>query len=128
MKAQGFAEPLLTELLPRITHRFGNAVGEEDQSVSRRKLLFLDGAIPFLEKTQHGRRGMQSFHLLIAMKEKRGEVATIRVAQSSCLIVILREEERSIVAISRVCVKQLIDGSQELLRLIGSNRALAAEV
>jgi hypothetical protein len=52
----------------------------------------------------------------------------IRIAQPPRLIVILSEEECRVVAIGRILVKQLIQGSQEFLRLICGNRALAAEV
>ena len=53
---------------------------------------------------------------------------TIRVAQSSRPVVVFSEEERGVFAVCRILVKLLIDLLQELLRLICSNRALAAEV
>ena len=53
---------------------------------------------------------------------------TIRVAQPSRPVVVFSEEERGVVAVGRILVKLLIDRLQELLRLICSNRALAAEV
>src|SRR5215831_10725363 len=55
-------------------------------------------------------------------------MATIRVAQPSSLIIILSEEKRRVVVIGSILIKELIDRSQELLRLIGGNRALAAKV
>jgi len=55
-------------------------------------------------------------------------MATIRVAQPSGLIIILSKEKRRVVAIGSILIKELIDRSQELLRLIGGNRALASEV
>jgi hypothetical protein len=54
-------------------------------------------------------------------------MSTIRVAQAAGLIVILSEEKRRVVVISSIFIKELIDRSEELLRLIGGNRALAAE-
>src|SRR5215470_1663488 len=55
-------------------------------------------------------------------------MATIRVTQPSSLIIILSKEKRRVVVISSILIKELIDRSQELLRLIGGNRALASEV
>jgi hypothetical protein len=42
--------------------------------------------------------------------------------------VVFSKEERRIVAVGGIFIEELIDRSQELLRMIGGNRARAAEV
>jgi hypothetical protein len=51
-------------------------------------------------------------------------MSAIRIAQPPRLIVILREEKRSVIAVSSVRAELLIHGSQEPLRLVRRNRAL----
>src|SRR6266550_1899254 len=53
---------------------------------------------------------------------------TISVAQALCSIVVLGKEERSVSVVGSILVKKLVDRSQESLRLIQCNSALAAKI
>jgi len=58
MPLQGFDQALFSEFLIRRVVRFGYAVGVKRERVSWMKLAFSNFAIPFLEDTQHGGRGI----------------------------------------------------------------------
>src|SRR5215510_8379292 len=55
-------------------------------------------------------------------------MTAIRVAQLARLIVVFSKEDRCVVVLGAIFVKQLIHRSQESLRLFPSRRALAAQI
>ena len=55
-------------------------------------------------------------------------MTAIRVAQLARLIVVFSEEDRCVVALGGILVKQVIHRSQKSLRLFPSGRALAAQI
>src|SRR5215469_15960937 len=55
-------------------------------------------------------------------------MTAIRVAQLARLIVVFSKEDRRVVVLGAILVKQLIHRSQESLRLFPSRRALAAQI
>src|SRR5882672_6896720 len=55
-------------------------------------------------------------------------MSTVRIPQAPRLIVVLSEEEGGISAVGRVAIKQLVDRSQELLRLVPGNDTLTAQI
>src|SRR5579863_7132681 len=128
MPPQRFNQALLAELLFRTVERFGDAVGVERERVSWKQAPFANRAIPFLEESQHGARGIEPLQSVIAPEKKSAKMPAIGVAQASRSIVIFGEEEGRISAIGRILVKKLVHGAQKTLRLIESDRALAAQI
>src|SRR5713226_1523025 len=70
MPLQGFDEPLLAELLISGVVGFGDAVGVEGERIARTELAFSNFAIPILEDSQYGGRGLQPLDGAIAAKQK----------------------------------------------------------
>src|SRR5713101_721258 len=128
MALQGFDEALFAELLVIGVVGFGDAVGVEDQHITRAKLALSNRAIPILENTQHGGGGIEALHGVIAAKEQAREMAAIRVTQVANGVVVFGEEECGEGAVRRVVAEELVHGTQEALRLIQSDGALAAEI
>src|SRR2546429_385970 len=118
MFSKRFNEAVFAVLFFRVVEGFGNPVRVERECVSSKQLPFSYEAIPLLEESEHSRCGIEPINSTIAPKQKRTEMATIRVAQAPRSIVIFAKEERGVCAISSVLVKELVHGSQESLRLI----------
>src|SRR5262249_27282645 len=93
---QGFDQALFSELLFSLTKGFGYAVTVEYERVSWRELAFLDRAIPFLEESQNGGRGLQPFKSVIPPEDEGGEMPAIRVTQALRLVIVFGEEQRSV--------------------------------
>jgi hypothetical protein len=81
-----------------------------------------------VKQTQDRAGGIEPFDSVIAPEQKAREVAAIYVTQPLQHVVVFGEKERGVSAGARVFVKELIDGSQELLWLIQSDGALAAQI
>ena len=128
MSPQRFDQALFSEFLFSITKGFGYAVTVEQDRVSSRELAFRDRAIPFFKKSQYGARGVEPFKSVIAAQDEGAEMTAIRVAQALSSVIVFGEEEGGVGAVGRILAKELIHGSQEALRLIQSDSALAAQV
>src|SRR5437879_13911877 len=128
MALQGFDETLFSELFVGGIIGFGDAVGVEGEGVAWVELTFSEFAIPILEDSQYGGRGIEPLHGVIAVEEKSGEMAAIGVAQAAGGVVIFGEEESGESAVRRVVAEKLVHRTQEALRLIESESALAAQI
>src|SRR5215470_19118614 len=128
MSPQRFDQALFTEFLFSIAKGFGYAVTVKQERVSSRELPFRDQAIPFFKKSQYGARGFEPFESVIAAEDEGAEMPAIRVAQALRMVIVFGEEEGSVGAVGGILAKELIHGSQEALRLIQSDSALAAQV
>src|SRR6267143_2038945 len=128
MPQQGFDQALFAELLVGGVVGFGDAVGVESKSVARTKLTLSNFAIPILEDSQHRGGGLEALDGVIAVEQKRGEMAAIGITQAACRVVVFAEEKGGEGAVGSVVAKELVHGAQEALRLIQSDGALAPEI
>src|SRR5712664_602714 len=128
MALQGFDEALFAEFFVGGVVGFGDAVGVEGERVPWVKLAFSNFAIPILEDSQYSGCGFEPLDSVITAEHKTVEMATIGVAQAARGVVILGEEEGGEGAVRRVLAKELVHGTQEALRLVQSDGALAAQI
>src|SRR6266567_898524 len=128
MALQNFDKALLAELVVVRVVGFGDAVGVESEGIAWEKLAFSNFAIPILENPKHGGSGVEALNGVITVEQQAGEMDAIRVAQAADGIVIFGEEKGGERAVGSVVAEQLVHGTQEPLRLIESNGALAAQI
>src|SRR6266571_840663 len=128
MALQNFDKALLAELVVVRVVGFGDAVGVESEGIAWEKLAFSNFAIPILENPKHGGSGVEALNGVITVEQQAGEMAAIRVAQAADGIVIFGEEKGGKGAVGSVVAEQLVHGTQEPLRLIESDGALAAQI
>src|SRR5258708_17886797 len=128
MAPQDFDKALLAELVVVRVVGFGDAVGVESEGITWEKLAFSNFAIPILENPKHGGSGVEALNGVITVEQQAGEMAAIRVAQAPDGIVIFGDEKSGKGAVGGVVAEELVHGTQEPLRLIESNGALAAQI
>src|SRR6185503_16241898 len=128
MLLQRFNQTLLAIFFIHIVKGFGYAIRVECQCVSVEEFPFPYRAVPLFKQSQHSRCGIEPVNGAIAPNQKSAKMTAIRVAQAAGIVVIFTKEQRGVRAISRILVEELVHRSQESLRLIQSDRALAAQV
>ena len=87
-----------------------------------------NGAVPIFEKPQDGGGGIEAFQSVVAAEEKGAKMPAIGIAQAAGAVIIFGEEESGVGAVGGIFEKELVDGAQEMLRLIESDGALAAQI
>src|SRR2546428_6256990 len=128
MSPQRFDQALFSEFLSSMVERFGYPVGVECERVARGEPAFLDRTMPFFEKPQDSAGGIEPFKSVIAPQEKSGEMPAIRIPQAPRVVVIFGKEEGGVDVVGRILVKELVHGFEKALRLIQSDRTLAAQI
>ena len=128
MPPQCFDQSFFSKVFSSVIERIGYPIRVECQCVAWKDLKIGNQAVPFPEKSQDSRSGIEPLKTIIAPKENRGVVPTIHVAQAPGFIVVFGKEERGVGAIGRIFIKQLVHRPQESLRLIQSDCTLAPQV
>src|SRR5258708_10477468 len=128
MAPQDFDKALLAELVVVRVVGFGDAVGVESEGITWEKLAFSNFAIPILENPKHGGSGVEALNGVISVEQQGGEMAAIRVGEADDGIVIFGEEKGGERAVGSIVAKELVHGTEEPLRLIESDGALAAQI
>src|SRR5579864_3732197 len=96
MPAERGDQALFSKLFLRIVERFGDAVGVEDQRVSRKKLALANRAFPFFEDPDDCRGGVELFHGAVGPQKQGGQMAAIYVSKPAGLVVVFGKQERSV--------------------------------
>ena len=128
MPPQCFDQAFFSKVFSSVIERVGYSIRVERQCVAWKELEVGNQAVPFPEKSQDSRSGIEALKSIIASKENRGVVPTIHVAQAPGFIVVFGKKERGVGAVGRIFIKQLVYRPQESLRLIQSDCTLAPQV
>src|SRR5215469_3699049 len=123
----GLQQTLFAKFLSVTIQGFGNTIGVEQDGVAWSQFAFFHGAIPFVEQAHHRAGCAEPFHRVVTAQKQGRRMATVRVAQLACAIIVFGEEESSVIPTGRVFVKQLIHRAKKSLGLFPSRRALAAQ-
>src|SRR5215831_1787096 len=81
-----------------------------------------------VEEPKNRGGGAEPFQRAVSPKKQSRQVAAIGIAKEARRVIVLREEERSVIAVRSVFEKQLIHRTQKLVRLLRSVGALAAQI
>src|SRR6516162_70637 len=127
MPPGGLQQALFAKFLSLAVHRLRDSIGVKQDRVTWSQYAFFHRAIPFLEQAHHRAGGAEPFHLLMAPQEQRSRMPAIRVAQLARFVVIFSKEQRRVIPIARVFVKQTIHRLQKSFGLFPSGCALAAQ-
>lgn len=118
MAAQGFNQAVLAKFFAVRAKSFGDSIRVKSECVAGEELAFFDFAFPFLESAENRRGGREAIKGIIGAKKQCGKMPAVDVAKAASRVVILGEEERGKGAAGSVLAEELIDGTEESLRLI----------
>src|SRR5712692_913666 len=126
MALQGLQQAVLAEFLAVSIEGFGHAVGVECEGVAGRQMAFPKFAFPLFENSQDRGGGIEVREAVVDAENQSGKMATVGVTQMAGSVVIFGEEKSSEGAIGGVFAKELVDGTQQVIRLMLRDEAEAA--
>ena len=128
MAAEGIDQAVFAELVVGIVKGFGDPVSIEGERVAGAEGALADFAVPFLEDPEDRGGGVQAVDRIVMAEDECGWMAAINVAEAAGACLVIGEEEGGEGAIGSVLREELIDGLEETLRLVKTDRALASEI
>src|SRR5579863_3919316 len=92
MPSDRFDQAVLAEFLFCVIKGFGDAIGVENQRVSRTEAALVNRAIPLLKQADHSAGGIEPLDGASAPQKQHWQVPAVGIAQAPCLVIVCAEK------------------------------------